>query len=111
MDSVKQRTLQQNKSLHLWLDMLASALNDAGYHQNDRKLIVLDVPFTKENLKENVVRPYMRALYPDYESTTELSTTELQDLYQALDQVIAERTGVHVEYPSLESLSEEQRGD
>ncbi len=111
MDSVKQRTPKQNRSLHKWLGDLADALNDAGFYLNDKRLILLDVPFTKENLKENVVRPYIRAMYPDYESTTELSTTELQDLYQALDQVIAERTGVHVEYPSMESLSEEQRGD
>lgn len=101
------RTLPQNRSLHLWLEMLADELNASGQSLGDGKLVKLPVRYTKENLKEHVLRPYMNALYPEIDSTTELSTTQMQDLYRDLDQIIAERSGCHVEWPSEESLSHE----
>ena len=53
------RTIQQNSSLHLWLTMLAEALNDAGFSVNDNLVIKCDIGFTKENLKENVLDPFL----------------------------------------------------
>jgi len=103
------RTLQQNKSLHLWLEMLADELNGAGYEMGDGKLIRLPILYTKENLKAQIVKPMMNALYPEIDSTAQLETTQLQELYKHIDQVVSERTGVHVEFPSIESLSEAQR--
>ena len=103
------RTPQQNKSLHKWLNDLAQELNASGQSMGDGKLIRMPIRYTGENLKELVLRPYMNALFPNIESTTQLSTTQIQELYQALDQIIAERSGVHVEWPSEESLSEGQR--
>ena len=101
-NTAKQRTLPQNASLHLWLDMLAKSLNEAGYTLGDGVLIRVPVLYSKENLKENVVKPYMRALYPDISSTSELTTTQIQELYRNLDAIISERTGVHVEWPSIQ---------
>ena len=95
----EQRTLPQNSSLHLWLTNLAVELNDAGLSLGDGKLVKLPVLFTQNNLKENIVRPMMTALYPDKTSTTQLDTKEIQYLYQHLDHIIAERTGVHCEWP------------
>ena len=104
-----QRTGQQNKALHLWLTQLADELNASGQSLGDGKLIRVPVAFTGDNLKEHVLKPYMNALHPDYDSTTQLSTAELINLCDNLGLIIAERSGVSVPFPSEESLSEEQR--
>ena len=101
------RTVQQNKSLHLWLHMLADELNASGQSLGDGKLVRLPVRYTAENLKEHVLKPYMNALWPEKDSTTQLNTVELQELYRDLDQIIAERSGVTVAWPDRFSQGEE----
>ncbi len=88
---------------HELLELLAEGLNDAGYEVRDGVVLTLPVRFTKENLKDDVIRPMMTAMYPDKTSTTQLTTKEVQAIYEQVDQVIASRTGVHVEWPSIES--------
>jgi hypothetical protein len=107
--TVTTRTGQQNKSLHLWLSRLADELNASGQSLGDGITIKVPVRFTGDNLKENCLKPLMCARHPDKTSTTELTTKQIQDLYMELDQVIAERSGCHVEWPSLEEMSQEQR--
>ena len=105
-----QRTGQQNRALHLWLQQIADQLNVSGQSLGDGILIRMPVAFTGGNIKENVLKPYMGALYPDHESTTQLTTTELIELCENLGLVIAERSGIEIPpFPSMESLSEEQR--
>ena len=101
-----QRTNTQNRSYWLWLTQLAEGLNDAGFSVNDRVVIELDVPFTKDNLHELCAKPYLKALFGKT-STTELTTNEEQILYSYLDKAISERTGVHLEWPSIESMENE----
>ena len=105
-----QRSSLQNRSLHKWLSMLADELNASGQSLGDGKLVRLPVRYTGDNLKEAVLKPYMNALWPEKESTTELSTTEIQELYQDLDQIIAERSGCHADWPSDEPPMMEDTG-
>lgn len=98
------RTNQQNKALHLWLTRLADELNESGQSMGDGVLIRLPIAYTQHNLKELVVKPVMNALYPDITSTTQLTTKQLTHLYQYLDYVISERSGVHVEFPNYENI-------
>jgi hypothetical protein len=103
-----QRSNQQNASLYKWERELAKTLNDGGIPFGD---VVIKLPreFTQENIHALVIHPLLMALYPDKTSTSQLSTTEIQDIYLRADKVISERTGVSIEWPSLESMSEEQR--
>jgi hypothetical protein len=103
-----QRSNQQNASLYRWERILAKTLNDGGIPFGD---VVIKLPreFTQENIHALVIHPLLMALYPDKTSTSQLSTTEIQDIYLRADKVISERTGVSIEWPSLESMSEEQR--
>jgi hypothetical protein len=98
------RTEPQNRAIHLYLEMLAEALNDAGYHFNDGKVIQVDVDFTKENLKESVWRKVQQAMYPEKTSTTQLSTGEVSRVYENINRLMSERCGVHVPFPSREDL-------
>lgn len=109
-----QRTPKQNDSFHLWLELLSAELNDSGQSMGDGILIRLPIRYSKERIKDLIVKPYMEANFFDEDeqpktSTTQLSPTEMQDLYKQLDAIIAELSGCHVEWPCEESLSEEQR--
>ncbi len=93
-------TKQQQNSLHLWARQLASALNDGGFSINDHIVFKTDIGFTEQNIKENMIKPLMRALYPDLTSTTKLDTKQISELYLHIDKVVSERTGVSIPFPS-----------
>jgi len=110
------RTDQQNKALHKWLDMLAEQLNDSGQSMGDGIVVRLPIRYSRELMKELIVRPYMMTHFFDEDgepitTTTKLSTTQTQDLYMQLDHIIAELSGCHAEWPSEESLREEMTHD
>ena len=100
------RTLKQNAALHLWLEMLAEALNDSGRSLNDNVVIQCEIGFTKENLKSAAVHPVMTALYPDIDSTAKLSTKQIQEVYLYVDRAISERTGVTVPWPTVADMEQ-----
>ena len=103
-----QRTPAQNASLYKWERLLAAALNDGGIDFGE---VVLKLPreFSQQNIHALIIHPLMLALYPDKTSTAQLSTTEMQDIWIRADKVISERTGITIPWPSMESMSEEQR--
>ena len=82
--------------------MLADTLNESGQSMGDGLLIRLPLRYTAEALHERVVHPYIDALWPGIDSTANLTTTEMQTLYRDLDQIIAERSGCSVAWPSIE---------
>jgi hypothetical protein len=87
-----------------WADTLLKAL---GHSVQDGSLIRVPVLYTMENLKENVVHPMMQHLYPDVKTSKRLNTEQMSFLYKHIDQVVSERTGVHVEFPHDETSETE----
>lgn len=102
---VKGRTNLQNRSLHKWFSLLAVALNESG--QDMRKTIRkdVDISWTEYNIKEYLFRPMMKAMYGK-KSTTELSTAEISKVYELVYKTIAERCGVSIPWPCIDSLIE-----
>ncbi len=98
------RTNKQNKALHLYFTHLAEALNDAGYDMRKTIKDSIDIPWTPETIKENLWRPVQKA-YLQKDSTTKLDTIEIDKVYDVLNKAIGERTGVHVPFPSIETLT------
>ena len=66
-------------------------------------VVKLPIRQTKENVKENMFKPVMNALYPDIKSTTDLSTTQMQHVYEVFNVAMGERLGVSADWPSIES--------
>ena len=97
-----QRTSQQNRALHLYCQMVADELNAAGY--DAQTVITLPISLTQDIVKDCIFRAIMRALYPDKESTTELSTTEMQDVYENMNAATAQKFGVSIPWPSEDVL-------
>lgn len=93
------RTLQQNKSLHKYFDLLANELNDAGLDM--KKVITVDVPWSAETIKEWIWKPVQKAQLLK-ESTTEMTTAEVNKVYETVNRLMAEKFGVSVPFPSDE---------
>ena len=94
------RTEQQNKALHKGCELLADALNDAGYEMKAVLAVkAVDVPWTKESVKEVLFRPIMLAM-TEKGSTTELDRVEVSQVWDVLQRHIGENFGVYVGFPS-----------
>lgn len=96
------RTSQQNRAMWQYCSMLAKALGDAGMDQRTYPFKDgLSIPFSKDSVMEIFWRPVQKALL-DKTSTRDLTTKEVNQIYEALDKAMSERVGVHVEFPSRE---------
>lgn len=84
--------------MHLYCERLAHAMDEAGLDM--RETIKVPIQPTKENVKAEMVHPVMRAMYPEIESTAELSTMQMQALYEVINRATAERLGISVPWPS-----------
>lgn len=97
----KKRSILQNASLHKYLDLLAIALNNAGY---DLKRVLesmrkgFSVQCTKENIKETVWRPMQSAMF-GIESTTELDTKQVSEVYMNVNKFTSETLKVSIPWP------------
>ena len=92
-----QRTTQQNKALRKYERLLAEAFNDAGL---DQRIIPeeIEIPWTGERIHEIVTIPVIKA-HSTKDSTTELNTTEINELYEIINRWSAKH-GIHVPFPS-----------
>jgi len=99
-ETKKGRTSQQNRSLHLYLTMMANAFNDSGI---DNKMLMdtfkqeFSIPVTATFLKE-VFRKIMGGMF-DKKSTTELSTTEMVKVYDVFNMGMGEKCGISRPWP------------
>lgn len=89
----KQRTLTQNRALHLFCQWLAETLNDAGYDMRKTLREDVDVPWTQASVKEYLWRPIQAAM-TDKQSTTEITTVEPKAIHEVLSRHLGERLGV-----------------
>jgi len=95
----RQRTIQQNKSLHKFCDELAKEANNHGVSM---KAVVQDlqVDWSMESVK-SIVHAISKAKYGKT-STADLTTKELSDCCEEVQKIFLEQ-GVHVEFPSFEN--------
>lgn len=93
----KQRTGQQNKSIHVDCKLISDALNLAGL---EMKLVLrgdTQIWWTPEAVKEYLWRPVQKMKYQK-ESTTELSKNggEINEIHEQIMHILGERH--HLEY-------------
>ena len=62
---------------------------------------VIPVPYTQENIKENVFKPIEAAMFGKV-STTQLNRVEVNEVYEVMNRWLGEKFGVHVPFPSEE---------
>ena len=102
----KRRTSLQNRALHKWCELLAEALNDAGYDCLEFYKLTegkLDISWNKELVKDRLWRPYQKAM-AGCESTADAEKMDYPEIYREVSQRVAELTGVFVEWPCEDNL-------
>lgn len=106
---IGQRTLTQNAALHLYFSLVAETLNDAGL---DMRVVLkpeVEIPWSKDTIKDFLWRPIQR-FQLGKESTTELTTKEIDQIFDTMNRHLAKH-GVHEDFPSIETLMNQQLGD
>jgi hypothetical protein len=66
----------------------------------------VEIPATEELIKDMVWRPVQKIM-TGIESTTDLSTTDVNDIYQVVSRHLAEKHGISVAFPDRFNRSEE----
>lgn len=99
----KQRTSTQNRALHLYLEHLAQALNDAGLDLQKTLKPGVEIPWSAATAKELLWRPIQEAMTTK-KSTTELTTKECTQVYETINRHLGDRFGLSVDWPSTETL-------
>ncbi len=94
----KIRTPKQNNALHEFCIQLAAELNDHGIGQKIF-LQYFEIDNSMESIK-NVFREIGRLKYGK-KSTADLTTKELQDIYEEINRQTS-KLGIHVPFPSEE---------
>jgi len=94
-----QRTKRQNKSLHLYYDFVALALNSSGLDMKKTLDPGMSIAWTPVSVKECLWKPFQKAKF-EKESTTELSTVEIQDVFEELSKYLSENFDIVIEWPS-----------
>ena len=97
------RTAQQNKAIHVYLQMVADALNDAGLDVQTTLSKPLEMPWNEHLAKELIWRPVQTAML-EKESTTELTTAEVSQVYDVIARHLATTYGVDVPFPAREEI-------
>ena len=99
----KQRTIQQNRALHKLFDLYAETLNNAGLDMKRTLKQDAEIPWRQETVKEFLWRPVQKALLGKV-STTELTTKEIDEVFEVLNKHLGQTHGVHVPFPSIEGI-------
>ena len=89
----KTRTLTQNRSLHLFLGMLADDLNAAGMDMRRVLKQEVDIPWTTESCKEFLWKPLQIALL-NKASTTEADRQEYTKVHEVLSRHLSQKLGI-----------------
>ena len=101
----EKRTINQNKALHLWFDMVAEKLNEVGLEQKIT-LGTIDVPWTKETVKMLFKKVAMAQFNKPH--TSDLTSKELTQTVDTFNRYISEK-GISQPFPSIEEIINQQR--
>jgi len=103
MKEEKQRTLKQNSSIHLYLTNLAEELNLAGLDMRKTLKPTINIPWTMNTAKEYLYKPVVK-LVTGKDSTTQLTTKEIDLVFDTINRHLGEQFGLHVEFPSIDTI-------
>ena len=109
IDDIKQnkRTILQNASLHKYLTMVAHELENQGQTMTDviKKWPTVEITPTMNSVKEIIWRP-VQNMQVGKKSTTELTTSEVDKIYQIVSMFLSRQFGISLPFPSQENTEE-----
>jgi len=108
----KPRTSAQNRALHVLFELVAEALNDAGYDQKKTfEKLTFDIPWTKNSVKYGLWRPLQEIMFGKH-STTELSKQEeIDQIHETLMRELGEKLEIeYIPFPHREDGDVDEDG-
>ena len=104
------RTLQQNRSLHKFCELLAQELEEKHIDKREFFKEPFFVSWTTEGVKNDVWRPLMKSI-TGKKSTTKLDKTqEINLIVDNIRRIITEKYKGEVEVPNFPSYENDDRG-
>lgn len=97
------RTVQQNKALHVLFSLLAENLNTAGLDMRKTLKPGIEIPWSGRAVKEYLWRPIQKAQL-NKDSTTELTTVEIDQVFDTINKHMGEKFNLHTPFPSIEEI-------
>lgn len=97
------RTQQQNKALHVLFRLLADELNANGLDMRKTLKPEVDIPWNDKTVKEFLWRPIQEAQLKKT-STTELTTREIDEVFDTINKHLGEKFGLHVPFPTIDDV-------
>lgn len=97
------RTNQQNRALHVLFRLLADELNDRGLDMRKTLKPEVDIPWSTNSVKEYLWRPIQQAQLSKT-STKELTTKEIDEVFDTINKHLSERFGISMFFPSIEEV-------
>jgi hypothetical protein len=98
------RSTKQNSAFHLYFNMLAVELNDAGYSfkkvMSEPNRYKADIDWNSNLIKEYIWRPIQKVVC-NKKSTTQLNKDEVNKIYDLVNRYTS-NMGVSVPFPSIE---------
>lgn len=104
---MEKRTDKQNRSLHLLFKLLAEELNESGLDMRKTLKPGVEIPWTGDSVKEFLWRPIQEAQL-NKKSTTELTTKEIDAVFDTITRHIGEKFGIFVPFPSIDEVLNEK---
>lgn len=101
--SYPKRTNQQNKAIHILFTEYAKALNEAGFDMRKTLKPSIAIPWTGRSVKEFLWKPIQKAQL-NKTSTTELTTVEIDEVFDTINRHLGERIGIHIPFPSIDEI-------
>ena len=102
---INNRTVQQNRAIHLYCKQVAEALNESGHSVT--YVLKPETSFSMLTVKEQIYKPILTALRGK-ESTTQINTDEMNAVYDVMNKALSQKFGLHIPFPSIESMLFEQ---
>ena len=103
MTDQQSRTSAQNRAAHKYFGLVAEALNDSGMSIQKVLKPGIDVPWTATTVKELLFRTVMKAMFLK-DSTTELTTAEVNKVYEVMDRHLSELGLDSIPFPSTNPI-------
>ena len=100
------RSIQQNKAIHKYCDLVAKELNREGHTMQDviKKITRVEIEPDMKNVKDILWREIQKVVVHK-KSTTELETDEVDKVFNTMNNFLGREFGVHVPFPNHEEMS------
>lgn len=105
---MEQRTLQQNKSIHLFCEQVAESLNLAGYSiQEVLKNYTMDVEWTKDSVKELLWKTAQKRMFNKTSTRLLDKSKEIDAIYEVINRFLGEKLKIEsIPFPHIPNENE-----